>query len=157
MAADGVSFIAGFEDFFARTRRCFETAMATAMDEELFSVADRKLSLRALFQSRVVTLTDVSYRSKPNPDLFLEAARRAGSEPATCVVIEDAPHGIEAARRAGMASVGLATTYDPSLLSAADLVVRSFDELSLEALARLRAEETARPPAVAYSWPTRSL
>jgi HAD superfamily hydrolase (TIGR01509 family) len=144
-----VGFIPGFQDFFARARRRFKTAMATAMDEDLFELADRKLQLYGLFEGRVVTLSDVDHRSKPNPDLFLEAARRTRSQPATCAVIEDAPHGIEAARRAGMGSIGLATTYDPGLLAGAapDVVVRSFDELSFDALADLRSSAATGEPA----------
>jgi beta-phosphoglucomutase-like phosphatase (HAD superfamily) len=41
-------------------------------------------------------------RHKPEPDVFLEAARRLGAEPATCTVYEDTDIGLEAARRAGM-------------------------------------------------------
>ncbi|MFC4495107.1 HAD family hydrolase [Streptomyces ovatisporus] len=44
-------------------------------------------------------------RGKPEPDVFLEAARRLGADPARCVVVEDAPPGAEAARRAGMRCV----------------------------------------------------
>jgi beta-phosphoglucomutase-like phosphatase (HAD superfamily) len=51
-----------------------------------------------------------SLRGKPHPDIFLEAARRLGVAPQACVVFEDAPLGIEAARRAGMRAVALTTT-----------------------------------------------
>lgn len=50
------------------------------------------------------------HRGKPDPEVFLLAARRAGVSPERCVVIEDAVPGIEAARRAGMASVALVST-----------------------------------------------
>ncbi len=46
-------------------------------------------------------------RQKPHPDLFLRAARELGTEPAACIVVEDATAGIEAAIAAGMVSVGL--------------------------------------------------
>jgi beta-phosphoglucomutase-like phosphatase (HAD superfamily) len=49
-------------------------------------------------------------RGKPHPDIFLEAARRLGVAPQACIVFEDAPLGIEAARRAGMRAVALTTT-----------------------------------------------
>src|SRR5215831_17963291 len=48
---------------------------------------------------------------KPEPDVFLIAAEKMGVAPAACVVIEDAPAGIEAARRAGMKSIGVLTTH----------------------------------------------
>jgi HAD superfamily hydrolase (TIGR01509 family) len=52
----------------------------------------------------VVTSEDVS-RGKPNPDLFLKAAELLGAPPGRCLVVEDSDAGIEAARRAGMASL----------------------------------------------------
>jgi HAD superfamily hydrolase (TIGR01509 family) len=47
-----------------------------------------------------VTADDVT-RHKPEPDIFLEAARRIGADPSGCIVFEDAEPGLEAARRAG--------------------------------------------------------
>jgi len=52
-------------------------------------------------------------RHKPEPDVFLEAARRIGVEPARCRVYEDADPGIEAARRAGMESFDVRKIYTP--------------------------------------------
>jgi beta-phosphoglucomutase-like phosphatase (HAD superfamily) len=49
-------------------------------------------------------------RGKPHPDIFLEAARRLGVAPERCLVFEDAPLGVEAARRAGMRAIALTTT-----------------------------------------------
>jgi beta-phosphoglucomutase-like phosphatase (HAD superfamily) len=49
-------------------------------------------------------------RGKPHPDVFIEAARRLGVAPSQCIVFEDAPLGVEAARRAGMRAVALTTT-----------------------------------------------
>lgn len=65
-------------------------------------------------------------RGKPDPEVFLTAAERLGVPPERCVVVEDAPAGIEAARRAGMRTVGL-SRGSPAL--PADLVVRSLCEL----------------------------
>jgi HAD superfamily hydrolase (TIGR01509 family) len=50
----------------------------------------------------VVVAAEDTTRHKPEPDVFLEAARRLGAEPATCTVYEDTDIGLEAARRAGM-------------------------------------------------------
>jgi len=63
---------------------------------------------------------------KPEPDVFLAAAAKMGVAPRDCVVIEDAPAGIEAARRAGMKSVGVLTTHRELK---ADLVAQSLDQL----------------------------
>lgn len=65
-------------------------------------------------------------RGKPFPDVFLAAAQKLKLAPAHCIVVEDAPAGIEAARSAGMFAVGVRTTH-PDL--EADLVVDSLDLL----------------------------
>ena len=57
-------------------------------------------ALRSLFDT-VVTIEDVK-RPKPDPDLFLEAAKRLNVAPAQCLVLEDSREGLEAAKRAGM-------------------------------------------------------
>ncbi len=62
---------------------------------------------------------------KPEPDVFLAAADGLGVPPGRCVVVEDAGAGIEAARRAGMASIGVG----PAGVSGADLVVRHLTDL----------------------------
>lgn len=61
--------------------------------------------LRPLFDT-VVTIEDVG-RAKPEPDLFLEAAKRIGILPAHCLVFEDSPEGLEAANRAGMRAINV--------------------------------------------------
>ena len=73
---------------------------------------------------------------KPNPAIFLLAARELRIEPAQCFVAEDAPAGIEAARSGGMTALGVARRGDAALLWAAgaNLVVTSLDEIAINAL-----------------------
>jgi beta-phosphoglucomutase len=79
--------------------------------------------------------TDVP-RGKPDPALFLLAAKALDVPPAHSLVVEDAPSGIAAARAGGMASVGIARLGDEALLRAvgADLVVTSLDEVDAAAV-----------------------
>ena len=79
--------------------------------------------------------TDVP-RGKPDPALFLLAAKALQVPPAQCVVVEDAPAGIAAARAGGMASVGIARLGDEAMLQAAgaDLVVTSLDQVDTAAV-----------------------
>lgn len=142
--ATEVGFIDGFDAFFGKVRDSYKTCIATAMDQDLLTLVDRHLGLSKLFAGHIYTLADVGFRSKPNPDVFLYAAKQLGSEPATCVVIEDAPHGIEAARRAGMRSIGISTTYEPDKLLAADVVVHGFGEIDLQVVGS-RATEAELP------------
>ena len=81
----------------------------------------------------VATRTDVGQtRTKPEPDLFLLAAERAGVDPRHCLVIEDSHHGVEAARRAGMRVVAVPNRithlHD---FADADLVVDSLEDLDI--------------------------
>jgi beta-phosphoglucomutase len=124
-----VGFVAGFPEFFERVRSTHKTCIATAMAEDLLRIVDRRLGLAKLFGGNIVSLAVPGLRSKPHPDLFLHAAQQLGSRPETCLVIEDAPHGVEAARRAGMKCVALTTTYGRSQLRGADCVVDSFAEI----------------------------
>jgi beta-phosphoglucomutase len=92
-----------------------------------------------------VFAADVSGRdvpSKPDPALFLLAARELGVPPARAVVVEDAPSGVAAAKAAGMKALGVARVGDRPLLDAAgaDLVVTTLDTVAPDALAAGRVE-----------------
>ena len=128
------AFIEGFQSFYESVRSRYKTCVATAMDQDLLKLVDQNLNLSALFENRIYTLDKVGYRSKPNPDIFLYAAQQLGSAPEHCVVIEDAPHGIDAAKSAGMCCIAISTTYDPGKLQKADFVVNAYAEIDLAAV-----------------------
>ena len=88
------------------------------------------------FFDAVVSAEDV-INGKPAPDVFLKAAQLLGVAPERCVVFEDALFGIEAARRAGMKVVAVATTNSLELLSHADRAVASLGEISIQELQSL--------------------
>ena len=98
--------------------------------------AVERIGLRPLFGA-VVPGDEVAHR-KPAPDVYLEAARRLGVDPARSVAIEDSGPGISAARAAGMKAVAiphwLTERHD---LSGADLTVAHAGELTLDRLASL--------------------
>ncbi len=83
----------------------------------------------------LVTAEDVSH-GKPDPEVFLKAAGRAGVAPERCVVFEDALVGIAAARAGGMKCIAVATTNPLDVLGEADLAVTSLTEVTVE---RVRA------------------
>jgi mannitol-1-/sugar-/sorbitol-6-phosphatase len=78
----------------------------------------------------LITADDVS-RGKPDPEPYLLAAQGLGFAPSDCVVIEDAPAGIQAARAAGMRVLAVATTHAPGELVEADLIVERLLDLQL--------------------------
>jgi HAD superfamily hydrolase (TIGR01509 family) len=84
----------------------------------------------------IVSSEDVD-KGKPDPDVFLKAAKVAGMPPERCVVFEDAPVGIEAGLKGGMRVVGVATTHAGETLKGAHRVVKRLDVLRIEDLQSL--------------------
>lgn len=78
---------------------------------------------------------------KPDPTLFLQAAEALGLPPERCVVVEDATAGVEAARRAGMRCIAVATTHPREALAAADLVFDNLNQVAVETFASLIGQE----------------
>jgi len=99
-------------------------AIASSAPRENVDTVLEVLGLGDFFQA-LVTAEDVT-RGKPDPQVFLTAASRLDAQPNRCVVVEDSPMGIEAARRAGMHSIGVSRNGQLP----ADIAVRSLDELS---------------------------
>lgn len=86
-------------------------AVATGATRDICELILKQLDIYDWFDA--VVCADEVERHKPNPDVFLEAARRLGVEPQHCVVYEDTDPGLEAARRAGMAHIDVRTFYTP--------------------------------------------
>jgi HAD superfamily hydrolase (TIGR01509 family) len=74
---------------------------------------------------------------KPDPELFLLAAERMGIEPADCVVIEDAPNGVQAAKAAGAKCIAVTNSTNAENLSEADLVCDSLEKINLDVIKML--------------------
>jgi HAD superfamily hydrolase (TIGR01509 family) len=97
-------------------------ALATSSHEKKMEMEVEELGIKEPF-SVIVTGSDVS-KGKPDPEIFLLAARRLGVKPAECAVIEDSAFGVQAAKRAGMFAIGFASRNSPGQdLSVADVVV----------------------------------
>lgn len=123
-------FIKGFREFHSSVSSRFLTCIATSCKDELLQITIEKLQLEQYFD-HIFKVSDVGNRGKPQPDLFLYAARTLGVKPSECIVIEDSPHGIEATKRAGMYCIALTTTFPPEKLEGADMIVSSFSEIQL--------------------------
>jgi beta-phosphoglucomutase-like phosphatase (HAD superfamily) len=125
--------IAGFTAFARKAKAAgVRLACATAGDPDNIAFALGGLALQGFFDA-AVGAHDVA-RGKPEPDLFLLAAARIGADPRECLVFEDAPLGIEAARRAGMRAVAITSTVPAEELGApAHVVARAQDFTTLDA------------------------
>jgi mannitol-1-/sugar-/sorbitol-6-phosphatase len=78
----------------------------------------------------LVTADDVAH-GKPHPEPYLKGAELLGFSPSDCLVIEDAPAGIQAARAGGMKVIGITSTYKAGALEQADVVVRKLGEIQV--------------------------
>mgnify|MGYP000574966893 CR=1 FL=1 len=121
----------------------FKLAIGSSGPPENVALVLSRLQRERLF-SAVVSGADV-VRGKPDPAIFLLAAQRMGAAPERCAVIEDAPLGIAAARAAGMAAIGLASTgRRREQLAAADAVFDSLFEITPEIIERILSATAAR-------------
>ena len=114
----------------------FRQAIASSAPAANIDVLVDELGLRPYFDA-IVPGFDLP--GKPDPAVFLEAARQIDVPPERCVVIEDAVAGVEAARRAGMRCVAVTTTHDAQALQGADVVVERLDALPRDTFDRLLA------------------
>ncbi|MDN5725077.1 MAG: HAD-IA family hydrolase [Propionibacteriales bacterium] len=94
-------------------------AIATSCTRQL---AEARLEACGLVRPEVLITIDDVVRGKPAPDPFLAAADRLGVDPARCLVVEDAPKGLQAGRAAGARTLAVVTTTDVDDL-AADAIV----------------------------------
>jgi mannitol-1-/sugar-/sorbitol-6-phosphatase len=78
----------------------------------------------------LVTSDDVT-KGKPDPEPYLQGAQRLGYRPAECLVLEDAPAGIQSARAGGMKVIGMTSTYAAEKLAAADAVVQKLGKIAV--------------------------
>jgi len=104
-------------------------ALASSSRMEKIEFVLNLLRLRGKFD--VIVSADDVKKGKPNPEIFLKAAKRLRIKPKDCVVIEDSVHGVRAAKRAKMYCIGVTNTFSRDKLKEADLVVESLREVSV--------------------------
>ena len=108
-------------------------AVASSAPRANVEVVLEVIGLAGCFQA-IVSAEDVT-AGKPDPQVFLTAASRLAAAPAECVVVEDAVAGVEAARRAGMRSIGVSR----NAVLAANVAVRSLADLAPDSFEKLLA------------------
>jgi beta-phosphoglucomutase-like phosphatase (HAD superfamily) len=139
--------VAGFRDFAARAReQGLAVGVGTAGDRHNIAFAMQHLAMTPAPQA--IVGGDEGLPGKPEPAIFLEVAHRLGVAPARCVVFEDAPFGIEAARRAGMAAVAVCSSHaaheldGPHVLAAIDDFHGTVATTILQTIATMKTTET---------------
>ncbi|MGL4324926.1 MAG: HAD family hydrolase, partial [Beijerinckiaceae bacterium] len=109
--APRVRAIDGFMDLLVDAeRKGIPKAVGTAAPPGNIAVVLDALNLRPRFDT--IVSPSQGFRGKPHPDMFLAAAERMKVHPAQCLVFEDAPLGVEAARNAGMKAVAMLTMLE---------------------------------------------
>ena len=146
-AAPSLALIAGAQAYLEQARaQGLKLAVCTASTLPNMALAFERFGIDSWVET-VVSPADImsgpgdaagaKVRGKPHPDIFLEAAHRLGLAPADCLVFEDAPLGVEAARRSGMQAVALTTTLPAAAFAGFDnliAVAPDFDAPALTAL-----------------------
>jgi beta-phosphoglucomutase family hydrolase len=135
--ADGqIESLPGTREFLRAARTSgVRRAMATGAGQANIRFNLAAMQLEAAFE--VVIGADDIEKGKPDPEVFLTAANRLGVSPTNCIVFEDAPLGIEAARRAGMRVVAFTTMLGATELGSipgVSLVVDDYTELDINTL-----------------------
>lgn len=139
---EGLSLIAGARELLQRLQAAgIPCAVGSSTPRDNLTFAIAHLGLQGCFAA-LVAAEDVT-RGKPDPEVFLSAAGRLRADPSRCVVFEDTPVGLQAARAAGMKAVGVVTTYPAGALDGADRLVHRVDELTVEALRALALDPAA--------------
>jgi len=129
----GIAALTGVETWLRTLRdEGIPCVIASSTHRENITTTLDVLGLKEFFAD-IVTAEDVK-RGKPDPEVFLTAARRIGVEPGGAIVFEDALVGITAAQAAGMRVVAVATTEPHDKLTHADWIVNRLDELSVAQL-----------------------
>jgi HAD superfamily hydrolase (TIGR01509 family) len=116
---DGLEPLPGVREFIGRCRSLgLKLAVASSADRMKVEGNLCELGLPADSFDALVVGEDV-VRKKPAPDIFLLAAHRLGLDPVTCLVVEDAVAGVQAAKAAGSRCLGLTTSFGAERLAAA--------------------------------------
>lgn len=136
LARDNIHAVPGVIDFIKQLKQQgYILGVASSSPTEIVDVVLETLSIRDSFSA--ITPTAEVERGKPHPDIFLRTARKLGVSPETCLVVEDAPNGVEAAKRAGMSCIAITTSVTKDKLQEANLVIDSFNELTIDTIKKL--------------------
>ena len=116
-------------------RQNFRLAIATSSSRQMSEVILKGAKI-PYDKMAYVTGSDVQNK-KPNPEIFLLAAERMAIAPADCIVIEDTPDGVRAAKAAGAKSIAVTNTATAEKLSAADLICNSLEKVDIETIIQM--------------------
>lgn len=136
LAKDRIVPIPGSLEFIdILSKNKFNLGLASSAPLRIINLVLETLRIKNKF--REVVCTEEVEHGKPAPDIFLLVANKLKIKPQNCVVIEDAPKGIQAAKSAGMKCIAITTTHPKAELMGADRIINSFTEINIEEIRNL--------------------
>lgn len=130
-----ICFIDGFQAFHKQVLHAqLKTGIATNADDVTLKITKETLNLEQFFGEHIYSISQVNYICKPDPAIYLLAAKRLGVNPQECIAIEDSAHGIAAAKKAGIFCIGINTGKNRVNIEASDLIIDTYEELNLATL-----------------------
>jgi len=124
-----LDFIEGFEAFHKKLQHnMIPTSIATNADQASLTLLNNKLNLHRFFGQNLYSIETVGNKAKPNPDIFLHAAKQLQVEPHECVVFEDSLFGFQAAQKAGMKCIAIKNSINHNSLKLAHHAITSYHE-----------------------------
>jgi HAD superfamily hydrolase (TIGR01509 family) len=139
--AERLPLLPGAVEAVRRLEKEWPLAVASSANRHLIELVVRLAGFGRAF-SAIVSSEEVA-RGKPAPDVYEEAARRLGVEPAACAAVEDSTNGLRSAHAAGMAVIAVPNRDFPpadDALELADLVLDSLQDLTVERVRQLRGD-----------------
>ena len=128
--ADHIEPVEGLHDLIEKLqKKGIKVAIATGAIPKNREFVLSSLQLMDTFD--IVVGDEEVQLGKPHPDIFLKTAEKLDISPEHCIVFEDAPAGISAAKKAGMKVIVLTTSHSEDALKDADLVIENFSQLEL--------------------------
>jgi HAD superfamily hydrolase (TIGR01509 family) len=135
ICAGNLEPLPGVHDTIARCDSLgLKKAVTTSADEFKMLVNLKEIGI-PVESFDVAVFADMVKNKKPHPEIFLTAAGMLEVKARECLVIEDAPSGLKAARVAGMRSLALCTTFQPAELDIADWIIPDLSHIREEILA----------------------
>lgn len=133
------NIVAGIHEFLDQLKaQDIPAAVATSAPGENADYILSRLSIRSYFDT-VLDSSDVTV-GKPDPEVYLKAAKALDRSPENTVVIEDSIAGVQAGLSAGATVVGVTTTHTPEEFDACHLVIENFESLEVQQVSELSRE-----------------
>jgi beta-phosphoglucomutase family hydrolase len=130
VAQQGLELIPGVEKVLQDIQQIpLKMALATGASRKKLEFVLEKLPIKQYFEAMITA--DETNSGKPDPEVFLNAAKKLGVAPGNCIVMEDARNGAQAAKKGGMLCIAITTTRSEDQLQAADLIVDGYHELDI--------------------------